>query len=106
MGSQYGSYIDLHNFLELSQRNGEDWSEFKSIVGSSHALCGVLDQVRTVAPTDSTILIEGETGTGKELIARAIHARSDRRNRPLVKLNCAASLVVNAPAKFRVESEI
>ena len=60
------------------------------IVGTSGALNQVVDLVRTVAPTESTVLIEGETGTGKELIARAIHDQSPRRNRPFVKLNCAA----------------
>ncbi len=63
---------------------------FEGIVGSSAELMEVLDLVRTVAPTDSTVLIEGETGTGKELIAGAIHAHSRRRDRPFVKLNCAA----------------
>jgi formate hydrogenlyase transcriptional activator len=63
---------------------------FEAIVGASSALREVLDLVRTVAPTDSTVLIEGETGTGKELIARAIHEQSPRRDRCLVKLNCAA----------------
>ncbi len=63
---------------------------FDEIVGNSAALRHVLDQVNIVAPTDSTVLIEGETGTGKELIARAIHDRSPRRERPLVKVNCAA----------------
>jgi formate hydrogenlyase transcriptional activator len=63
---------------------------FEGIVGTSRALGEVLDLVRTVAPTNSTALIEGETGTGKELIARAIHERSTRRDRRLVKLNCAA----------------
>jgi len=64
--------------------------EFEGIVGSSEALSRTLELVRTVAPTDSTVLIEGETGTGKELIARAIHANGKRKGRPFAKLNCAA----------------
>jgi formate hydrogenlyase transcriptional activator len=63
---------------------------FEDIVGCSAALSEVLHQVRTVAPTDSTVLIEGETGTGKELIARAIHNNSRRAACALVTLNCAA----------------
>jgi len=64
--------------------------DFEQIVGSSSALKRILKQVETVAPTDSTVLIQGETGTGKELIARAIHRLSARRERTLVKINCAA----------------
>jgi DNA-binding NtrC family response regulator len=64
--------------------------QFEEIVGTSAALRAVLNQVEVVAPTDSTVLILGETGTGKELIARAVHALSGRSNRPFVKLNCAA----------------
>src|SRR5713101_5961060 len=60
------------------------------IVGNSEALGRVLDMVRVVAPTDATVLINGETGTGKELIAEAIHKYSDRSNGPFVKVNCAA----------------
>ncbi len=63
---------------------------FEQVVGSSPALEAVLEQAEMVAPTDSTVLIQGETGTGKELIARAIHNLSSRRGRPFVKLNCAA----------------
>src|SRR3979411_2587713 len=63
---------------------------FAQIVGKSASLRRVLKQVETVAPTDSTVLIYGDTGTGKELIARAIHDLSPRRNKPLVKLTCAA----------------
>ena len=71
---------------------GETGSEisFSEVVGQSEALRGVLKAVSTVAPTDSTVLISGETGTGKELIARAIHNISRRRSKPFVKLNCAA----------------
>src|SRR5260370_41443442 len=60
------------------------------IVGNSDALRRVLDMARIVAPTDTTVLINGETGTGKELIAEAIHKCSDRSNGPFVKVNCAA----------------
>jgi formate hydrogenlyase transcriptional activator len=63
---------------------------FEQIIGNSPALESVLEQVEQVAPTDSTVLIQGETGTGKELIARAIHNLSTRCGRPFVKLNCAA----------------
>jgi PAS domain S-box-containing protein len=63
---------------------------FEEIVGHSPALQHALRQLEQVAPTDATVLILGESGTGKELIARAIHHRSKRRDRPLIKLNCAA----------------
>ena len=63
---------------------------FEEIVGESRALKQVLKQIETVAPTDSTVLILGETGSGKELVARALHNLSNRRERTFVKLNCAA----------------
>jgi len=74
-------------YLEEEIRSEMD---FEQIVGKSPALKHVLQLVETVAPSDSTVLLFGETGTGKELIARAIHDRSRRRERTLVKLNCAA----------------
>jgi formate hydrogenlyase transcriptional activator len=81
---------DSESAEALDQFMGPPSDEFEGMVGSSTAFRAVLDQIRTVAPTDSTVLIEGETGTGKELIAHAIHTLSRRRGRPLVKLNCAA----------------
>ena len=63
---------------------------FEGIVGKSQGLRKVLEQVAIVAPTDSTVLLHGETGTGKELIARAIHNLSSRRERAYVRMNCAA----------------
>src|SRR5262249_54561198 len=65
-------------------------SMFEEIVGSSKTMRQVLKQVEKVAPSDSTVLILGETGTGKELIARALHRRSKRSNRALIRVNCAA----------------
>jgi PAS domain S-box-containing protein len=73
---------------------------FEQIVGRSPALAKVLAEVGRVAPTDATVLVTGETGTGKELIARAVHSASKRRDRPLIKVNCAA-----LPAGL-VESEL
>jgi formate hydrogenlyase transcriptional activator len=74
-------------YLEEEARTEHHFGE---IVGESAALRRVLKQVETVAPTDSTVLIRGETGTGKELVARALHELSPRKDRTFVKLNCAA----------------
>jgi formate hydrogenlyase transcriptional activator len=79
-------YLNLVAPSEQVSVNGR----FQEIIGSSPALKLSLAEVGRVAPTDSTVLILGETGTGKELIARAIHDLSARRERPFVKLNCAA----------------
>jgi formate hydrogenlyase transcriptional activator len=90
----YGEIADLKDklaqeklYLEEEIRGEMD---FEGIVGQSSALRHVLNLVDTVAPSDSTVLLLGETGTGKELIARAIHERSRRKDRTFVKLNCAA----------------
>src|SRR6185369_6436434 len=66
------------------------YHDFHEVVGDAPALKQVLHQVETVAPTDSAVLISGETGSGKELIARAVHDLSTRRTRTFVKINCAA----------------
>jgi formate hydrogenlyase transcriptional activator len=98
------AFSDLENregtgFANMSEFEGDEMnletqisseSCFEHIVGRSPALQQVLHQVMIVAPTDSTVLLHGETGTGKELIARAIHNLSSRRERPYVRMNCAA----------------
>ena len=82
----------LESFEDKDYLVDEPSSEagFEGIIGRSAALRRVLRQMEVVAPTDSGVLIQGETGTGKELIAQAIHNRSARRDRPLIKVNCAA----------------
>jgi formate hydrogenlyase transcriptional activator len=94
---QCDRYVDLDKLLDSSQQNGvyresEPRNEllFDEIVGNSQALRCVLMEIETVAPADSTVLIYGETGTGKELIARAVHNLSSRKSNSFVKLNCAA----------------
>jgi formate hydrogenlyase transcriptional activator len=76
----------VHSNIEQNTSN----RSFREILGESPALKDSLNKVQRVAPTDSTVLVLGETGTGKELIARAIHNLSDRCRRPFVRLNCAA----------------
>jgi len=75
---------------DLDRGQGSRPRKFEQLIGKSRALESVLDGVKRVAPTSSTVLIQGETGTGKELIARAIHNISPRCGRPFIKLNCAA----------------
>jgi formate hydrogenlyase transcriptional activator len=85
-----GSSMELVNKSQSGERASPDDSRFGQIIGDSPALEFALAEVERVAPTDSTVLVLGETGTGKELIARAIHNLSARFGRPFVKLNCAA----------------
>jgi len=90
----YGRVTEARDRLEeerlyLESEIGSEYN-FGDIVGKSLALRKVLDQIAIVAPTSSTVLLQGETGTGKELFARAIHNRSPRRERTFVRLNCAA----------------
>jgi len=90
----YGRVADARDRLqeECLYLESEILSEFnfEDIVGNSEAIQNVMKQVAIVAPTDSTVLLHGETGTGKELVARAIHRSSPRREQTFVKLNCAA----------------
>jgi formate hydrogenlyase transcriptional activator len=90
----FGEVSDLKDKLALENLYLEDEIrtelKFEEIIGKSEALHRVLQQVETVAPTDSTVLIYGETGTGKELVARALHNLSSRHANAFVKLNCAA----------------
>jgi len=90
----FGEVSELRNKLAQEKLYLEDEIrselKFEEIVGKSEALRRVLKEVETVAPTDSTVLIYGETGTGKELIARAVHNLSSRQSNSFVKLNCAA----------------
>jgi len=84
-----GAFVNTSVADHRGERN-ESRRAFEQIIGSSVALEHVVEQIELVAPTDSTVLIEGETGTGKELIAHAIHNVSARCGRALIKLNCAA----------------
>jgi PAS domain S-box-containing protein len=85
--------VYLREHVELKE-------EFEEIIGDSDEIKYVLFKIQQVAPTDASVLIQGETGTGKELVARAIHNASPRKDRPMVKINCAA-----LPANL-IESEL
>jgi formate hydrogenlyase transcriptional activator len=86
--ARYRDRLEIENAY-LQQQISEDRG-YEGIVGASPQLKGVLRKVQQVAPVDSTVLLLGETGTGKELIARAVHEGSTRKDRPLIKVNCGA----------------
>jgi transcriptional regulator with GAF, ATPase, and Fis domain len=100
MGTQNFIAPDLDHMKATHSAGRDDWTgvsvsgsgvgEFEGIVGTSQRFLEVLDLVRVVAPTDSTVLVLGETGTGKELIARSLHNKSRRSGCPFVKFNCSA----------------
>jgi two-component system response regulator HydG len=75
--------------LELHRRLDEKFG-FEGVIGSSPQMQGLIERLKRIAPTDATVLIQGETGTGKELVAQAIHQNSSRKTKPFVALNCAA----------------
>jgi two-component system response regulator HydG len=75
--------------LELNRRLDEKFG-FEGVVGSSPQMLGLIERLKRIAPTDATVLIQGETGTGKELVAQAVHQNSPRKSKPFVALNCAA----------------
>jgi transcriptional regulator with GAF, ATPase, and Fis domain len=87
--AQWGFSVAATGTWQTSDQDSYD-RRFQQVIGNSPALEAVLEQVERVAPTGSTVLIQGETGTGKELIAHAIHNISSRCGRPFVRLNCAA----------------
>jgi PAS domain S-box-containing protein len=98
LAEQEKARLQQHNlYLQEEIKAAND---FEQLVGRGPALAAILEQVRRVAPTDASVLITGETGTGKELIARAVHSGSGRQRKPLIKVNCAA-----LPAGL-VESEL
>jgi DNA-binding NtrC family response regulator len=96
--ARVATHIALRREIEAHRRSKatirllveESRSDADSMIGDSAALRRVRAQIAQVAPTDSTVLIQGETGTGKELVARAIHGMSQRRERPIITINCAA----------------
>jgi two-component system response regulator HydG len=75
--------------IELNRRLDEKFG-FEGVVGSSPQMLGLIERLKRIAPTDATVLIQGETGTGKELVAQAVHQNSPRKHKPFVALNCAA----------------
>jgi DNA-binding NtrC family response regulator len=96
--ARVGTHVALRREIEAHRKSKatihllveESRSDHDGLIGESPALQRVREQIAQVAPTDSTVLIQGETGTGKELVARAVHEKSARRERPLIKINCAA----------------
>ena len=88
-----GNLVKHHNLIEenisLRQRI-KDRFHFEGIIAKSHRMMKIIELIKTVAPTSATVLITGETGTGKEIVARAIHHQSQRRSKPFIATSCAA----------------